>query len=261
VNLQDFLARVADAAIANAQDRVPVLSVAGAQGAGKTTITDAFRAQRSGVVIISLDDYYLTKTEREVLARDVHPLFVTRGVPGTHDVAAMHHTLDALMRADETSVTPILQFDKRTDDRKAEPLNFIGKPALIVVEGWCLGALPQTEDQVTPPINALERDEDKDCVWRLTVNGKLREAYRVLFARFDRALYLQAPNFEIVQSWREQQERGLLGRDLTADERSRLTRFIAHYERITRHMLAGGRRAEFVAHLDEARRVTCVEGA
>lgn len=261
MNLQDFLAQVADAAIANAQDRVPVVAVAGAQGAGKTTITDAFRAQRDGVVIVSLDDYYLTKAERETLARDVHPLFATRGVPGTHDVAALHKTLSALMDADETSVTPIRQFDKLTDDTKPAPRDFVGAPSLIVVEGWCLSALPQAEDQVTAPINALERDEDKNAVWRLTVNDKLRDPYRGLFARFDRVLYLQAPNFEIVQSWREQQERGLLGRDLTADERTRLTRFIAHYERTTRHMLAGGRRAEFVAHLDEARSVTKVEGA
>jgi D-glycerate 3-kinase len=167
----------------------------------------------------------------------------------------MHATLDALMCADETSVTPIRQFDKRTDDRKAEPAAFVGRPSLIVFEGWCLGALPQAVEALATPINTLERDEDGDGVWRRRVNDALLDDSQKLFARFDRVLYLQAPNFEIVQSWREQQERGLLGRDLAADERTRLTRFIAHYERITRHMLAGGRRAEFVALLDGHRKV------
>ena len=37
--------------------------------------------------MLSLDDLYLPKAERLRLARDVHPLLATRGVPGTHDVA------------------------------------------------------------------------------------------------------------------------------------------------------------------------------
>src|SRR5688572_25477505 len=71
---------------------VPVLAITGAQGAGKTTLLGELPrvlndAGGYRVAALSLDDFYLTRAERLVLARDVHPLFVTRGVPGTHDVA------------------------------------------------------------------------------------------------------------------------------------------------------------------------------
>ena len=45
---------------------------------------------------LSLDDFYLTRAQREELARTQHPLLRTRGVPGTHDVALGQRTIDAL---------------------------------------------------------------------------------------------------------------------------------------------------------------------
>jgi D-glycerate 3-kinase len=59
-----------------------------------------------------------------------------------------------------------------------------------------------------------------------------------------------------VEHWRCQPEEGLLGRPLDAADRSRISRFVAHYERITRHMMAGGRRADIEIQLDRRRNVT-----
>jgi len=69
-------------------------------------------------------------------------------------------------------------------------------------------------------------------------------------------LYLRAPRFEVVLDWRCEQEEGLLGHRLSAGDRARISRFIQHFERITRHMMAGGRRADIEVQLDERRNVT-----
>ena len=69
-------------------------------------------------------------------------------------------------------------------------------------------------------------------------------------------LFLRAPSFDVVLDWRCQQEADLLGvspDDLPAAERARLAGFIQYFERITRHMLAGGVRADVVVQLDRNR--------
>src|SRR5665647_1556904 len=79
------------AAVAGKQEREPVvLGICGAQGSGKSTLARAIEREASerpiAAASLSLDDLYLTRTERETLACEVHPLLRTRGVPGTHDV-------------------------------------------------------------------------------------------------------------------------------------------------------------------------------
>ena len=61
--------------------------------------------------------------------------------------------------------------------------------------------------------------------------------------------------FNIVLDWRCQQEEGLLGYSLSAVERDRIARFVAHYERLTLSMMAGHRRADIEIQLDRQRNV------
>src|SRR5476649_1736390 len=55
----------------------------GAQGSGKSTaalvIRHLLEAKGLRVAVLSLDDLYLTRAERQVLAQTVHPLLATRG--------------------------------------------------------------------------------------------------------------------------------------------------------------------------------------
>jgi len=79
-----------------------LVAVNGCQGSGKTTVCDYLAALLEAdhgcrVVALSLDDFYLTRAQREVLARSVHPLLATRGVPGTHDMQLLEQTLEALL--------------------------------------------------------------------------------------------------------------------------------------------------------------------
>lgn len=80
-----------------------VLGLAGAQGSGKSTLSLALHAaldaRGRATAILSIDDLYLGRSARLSLAERVHPLFRTRGPPGTHDVALGLALFSALGRA------------------------------------------------------------------------------------------------------------------------------------------------------------------
>jgi D-glycerate 3-kinase len=237
--------------------RPPLIAVVGAQGSGKTTLARA-AAEEFGGVQISIDDVYLTRARREAMAEDVHPLFLTRGPPGTHDLRMLARLIKDLGAARPDDKVLIPEFDKREDDRR--PIRdwrlHIGRPKAILVDAWCLGALPQTEAELAEPVNALERDRDPDGTWRRAVNAYVAGSYADFIAGFDAVLFLEAPGFEVVLDWRCQQEADLLGvapKRLPVAERVRLAGFIQYFERITRRMLDGGVRADVIVPLDRDR--------
>ena len=221
------------------------IGLAGAQGSGKSTVaarlTTRLAADGLRAAVLSLDDHYLTQAERASLGRTVHPLLQTRGVPGTHDVALARRTIDTLLRGQGAVSAP--RFDKTRDDR-APPAAWPRQQApldVLLLEGWCVGARPMPDAALDHPVNALERNEDGDGRWRRHVNAALRSDYAPLFGRLQSLVLLRAPGFACVHAWRMQQERGLDwaadGRHAMMDEAG-LHRFIAHYERLTRWMLA-----------------------
>ncbi|MBD3818106.1 MAG: kinase [Brevundimonas diminuta] len=241
-------------------DHIPLIGIAGAQGSGKTTLARA-AAERLGAAYLSLDDVYLTGAERQALAREVHPLFAVRGPPGTHDLGLLERTLAALRAAGADSRTPLPAFDKLADDRapRTDWPVFAGRPSAVLVDGWCLGATPQAEADLAAPVNALEAERDGQGIWRRAANAALAAPYAETFARFDAVLFLKAPSFDAVLDWRCEQEAGLMGlppADLPSARRAELAVFIQHFERITRHMLAGGVRADLVFQLDADRRLS-----
>ena len=228
-------------ALARTSDRPLVVGLCGAQGSGKSTMAAALQTalERSGfrTVTLSLDDLYLTAAERASLARRVHPLLRVRGVPGTHDVALGLELLDSLGRAGTTMMP---RFDKASDDR-GDPVAIEGPFEVILFEGWCVGARPQSDEALAEPINPLEAREDRDRTWRRYVNETLAGPYQRLFGEIDLLVLLAAPGFEVVHSWRSQQEAELRVRRPHAAgvmDSAAVARFIQHYERLTRHILS-----------------------
>lgn len=246
-------ANIVEAAIALGRERSgggrpALVGLAGAQGSGKSTLARGHAAAHPDVACLSLDDFYLDSAARARLAATVHPLLATRGVPGTHDVAGLAATIAALGDAGPADETPIPVFDKLADDPlpRGRWHRYRGRSSVILVEGWCLGALPQDRSALAEPVNALERTRDPEGVWRRYVNGQLEGAYAALFAGFHALAYLRPPDFGQVVEWRREQQETLLGRALARDEAEVVAGFVAFFERITRHMMAGGIAADIV---------------
>lgn len=233
-----------------------VLGLCGAQGSGKSTVAARLAERFEGSAILSLDDLYRTHAERQQLAREVHPLFATRGVPGTHDVALGVATLAAITRGE---AVPLPRFDKAIDDR-APQATWPAAPvpcSLIIFEGWCVGARPQGEEALAAPINRLEAEEDADGIWRRHVNAVLAADYPALFDRLDMLVLMMPPDWPTVLRWRTQQEEALRrarGKGAGVMDDTQLARFVSHYERLTRHIWAEmPSRADLCLRLDESR--------
>lgn len=243
----DAFLSAAIAHVARALDHPALIGLGGAQGSGKTSTARrlARRLAADGLQVVtrSIDDFYLTQAERRRLATQVHPLLGTRGVPGTHDVALIKHLIAELQNARPDQDIALPAFDKAADDRAArsEWPPHIGRPDVILLEGWCVGARAQPASALADPTNDLEREEDADGVWRRYVNDQLAGDYAGLFGLFDLTIYLRAPSFDQIFGWRSEQEAGLDRRSdasRPAMGEQELRRFIAHYERLTRWMIA-----------------------
>ncbi|WP_271077314.1 kinase [Aurantiacibacter sp. MUD61] len=239
-----------------AADRKPlIVGINGAQGSGKTTlckVLEILLKQRGlRAVALSLDDLYLTYSERLQLAAEVHPLFATRGVPGTHAVAMGFAIIEDVLagRAFE-----IPKFDKSCDDRSNEVTRVAGPVDVLLFEGWCVGAKAQPPEKLKRPINVLEAEEDPDAIWRTLINHWLGEDYSRMFALIDMLVMLKVDHFDAVLANRRKQEEKLAAMSplgpgvLDEDE---LIRFVSHYERLTRHMLEEmPERADVVIEID-----------
>ncbi len=238
-----------------------VYAISGMQGSGKSTLAAQLVAAGAArgllVVALSIDDFYLGRRERQVLARRVHPLLATRGPPGSHDLVLAGAVLDRLRGLRPGDCVGLPRFDKLRD-RRLPPSKWrqlCRRPDLIVFEGWFLGVAAQSAAALRKPLNRLERDQDPDGTWRRYCNDALVH-YAPLWQRFDRLLWLRAPGFELVPGWRWQQQAALQSARPAAPTMSRaqVDRFVLLFERITRHAQATlPRLADRVVELDAER--------
>lgn len=243
------------------------VGIQGPQGAGKSTLVSLLQCVLHdvaglSVACLSIDDIYLTRLERRELAARVHPLFITRGVPGTHDVALGVRVLSSLT---QSGTTAIPRFDKGRDDRAPESTwpSVQGPCDVVLFEGLWIGLPPLDERTLAQPINALEAREDPHAVWRRHANHELTKRYPALFAPCELLVHLQVPDFACVKRWRGGAEHALRARlEAAGADTSRvmdepaLARFFEHYERFTAHAMAVlPRLADVVLRLDREHRV------
>ncbi len=238
--------------IGDYRNKTVVIGINGCQGSGKSTLAalavDLLKTlYGKSAVAMSIDDFYLTLAQRQALAKSVHPLLLTRGVPGTHDLDLAQSTLSSLI--DGVGAVKIPQFNKAFDERAGEeswpsitpPVDF------IIIEGWCMGALPQPEKDLIQPVNELEEFEDRSGHWRKYVNHQLETIYADFFQAVDIWLMLKAPSFDCVYQWRLEQEEKLKqsladsvksGRnDYRVMSPQQIRRFIQYYQRVTEYTL------------------------
>lgn len=218
-----------------------IVGINGAQGSGKSTLC-AFlevllRVQGLRTVTLSLDDIYLGRADRAQLAAKVHPLFATRGVPGTHAPAMGLAIIEAVLSGHDFDLP---RFDKGADERVDAALRISGPVDVLLFEGWCVGCRPQADEDLLEPVNSLEAEEDPEGIWRSVSNLWLRGDYARLFGLIDMLVMLKVDSFETVIANRLKQEEKLRAARPDAahlmDEVA-IRRFCQHFERLTRHML------------------------
>lgn len=224
----------------------PIIGINGAQGSGKSSLTqlaalalEKYYGLRPA--ILSLDDFYLGKPPRYQLADKMHPLCETRGVPGTHDLPLIIDTFDALADAEPETLTPLPRFDKLDDDRvsREEWPNFQGRPDVILFEGWCVGLRAEDVPPWIGPINDLEANEDPKGEWFGWSQDILMKDYPAIWQRIALLISIEVPDLETVIASRLLQENGLAAHSAKGKmDRSAVTRFVQHYERYTRALWA-----------------------
>ncbi len=222
------------------------LGLSGGQGSGKTTVTAILKIIlgkffKRTVYTMSIDDFYKTLKERNQISRTIHPLFKTRGVPGTHDVNLIKKLFNFIRRK-KFRKFKLPRFDKSIDDRFEEKYwNTIKKrPEIVILEGWCIGAKPQSNSLIKKPINILERKEDKNFIWRNYVNKKLKIEYKKIFNMLDHVIFIRVPNFKMVLKWRLLQESKLKKKSYLNKKimsHTQIKRFVMFYQRITLQMI------------------------
>ena len=223
-----------------------ILGLSGGQGSGKTTVAGTLKIIlnkffKRQIYISSIDDFYKTSIERNKMSSYIHPLFKTRGVPGTHDINFIKSFLNRTRKKNFKAIK-LPKFDKANDNRykKKYWFHIKKKPEIVILEGWCVGAKPQTNFLIKKSINELEKNDDKNLKWRKYVNEKLKNEYKKLFAMIDEFIFIKIPDFNVVLKWRFLQEKKLKKRPHLKKKimsYNEIKRFIMFYQRITLQMI------------------------
>ena len=223
-----------------------ILGFSGGQGSGKTTVTGILKIIlkkffKRRIHVSSIDDFYKTLEDRNKISNKIHPLLKTRGVPGTHDINLVKNFFN-IIRKKKFKKIKLPKFEKAMDNRleKKYWFNIKQKPEIVILEGWCVGARPQSNSLIKRPINILEKYEDKDLKWRKYVNEKLKKEYKKLFVMIDHLIFMKIPNFKVVFKWRLLQEKKLRKKSYSNKKimsYNEIKRFIMFYERITLQMM------------------------
>ena len=224
------------------------VGLAGGQGTGKTTISSLLeiilrKYFKLNVFKISIDDFYRTRKERFSLSKKVHPLLMTRGVPGTHDTKIM---LDFFRKSKTKKFKSfkLPKFNKAIDDRckKNQWYTIKKRPDVVIFEGWCVGARAEKNSTIKKSINSLEKTNDAQLIWRNYVNKQLKTKYKKLYDQLDCLVYLKAKNFSLLQKWRLIQEKKLWLKNKNKKTNNKIMskgdviNFMQTYQRVTQNM-------------------------
>ena len=223
------------------------VGLAGGQGTGKTTISSLIRIIlikyfRLNVFRISIDDFYKTRKERINLSKRVHPMLLTRGVPGTHDINMMLNFFRN-SKSKKFKRLKLPTFNKAIDDRfnKKKWYDLKKRPDVIIFEGWCVGAKSEKNNTLMKTINSMEKAKDQKQVWRKYVNNQLKSKYKKLYSQLNCLIYLKAKNFSLLQKWRLKQEHKLWLNTKNKSTHKIMSKedvinFMQTYQRITQNM-------------------------
>jgi len=235
----------------------------GSQGIGKSSFINIIsktieRFYNKKILLLSLDNYYLSKKQRLLLSKKKHKLLITRGVPGTHDIEKLVKNINQFNKGKYPITIPL--FDKLTDD-KSKSIKMKTKFDILFLEGWCCGSSEIPKKILYKNINNLEKIKDPKYQWRNFYNNKLKMEYKKLFKLFDELIFLKTSSFDNVFEWRFKQEKynqskNKKSKRMSADE---IKIFIQHYEKLTKWMLKDlNKKAQIVIKFEKNHKISSV---
>ena len=234
--------------------------IAGSQGAGKSTLTKIFKLAlekiyKKKVMLLSIDDYYLSKKNRLELSKKIHPLLITRGVPGTHNIEVLKKDVLSFQKKKFPIITPT--FNKLKDDISNKK-KIVKNAEILLLEGWCCGSPPINKKYLFKNINSLEAILDKNKRWRQYYNSQLKKDYKNVFSLFDQQIYIQAPSFTYILKWRNAQEKNnaIKSKQKKFMKKNDLKKFVDHYEKLTKWMMKTmPAKADMLIKIDENQKI------
>ena len=236
----------------------------GSQGIGKSSFINIIsktieKFYDKKILLLSLDNYYLSKKQRFLLSKKIHQLLKTRGVPGTHNIKELVKNVKQFNQEKYPITTP--QFDKLIDDRIKLNKTIKTKCDILFLEGWCCGSSEIPKKFLYKNINNLEKINDPKNQWRNFYNKKLKIEYKKLFKLFDELIFLKTSSFDNVYKWRLKQEKTNQSKNkklkrMTANE---IKVFVQHYEKITRWMIKDlNKKAQIVIQFEKNHKISSI---
>ena len=213
--------------------------ISGPQGSGKTTfsshVKSALQKNKLKVLVLSIDNFYLSKKDRQNLSNKTSNLFLTRGVPGTHNLKLLKEVVQKFKSKNKGKFKLPL-FSKGHDDilkSKFIDLNF--PYDVFILEGWCVGYQGSSKLRLKKPVNQIEKSLDKNLRWRSYVNKMSKKYSSLIYKKSDFSIFLKIPSFNQVFYWRKKQEQQI-PKKLRMNN-NQLKKFISFYQRITMDLL------------------------
>ena len=236
----------------------------GSQGIGKSSfiyiISKAIeKFYNKKILLLSIDNYYLSKNKRLYLSKKIHPLLITRGVPGTHNIKKLLQNINQFDKKKYPINIPV--FDKLIDDKSASRKVITKECDMLFLEGWCCGSTEIKGKYLYKNINKLEKINDKEKIWRDYYNNKLKLEYKNLFNLFDDLIFMKTSSFDNVFKWRLKQEKNNKSKNKKSKKMSasEIKFFIQHYEKITKWMIKDlNKKAKVVINIDKNQKISLI---
>tara|TARA_B100002052_G_scaffold118447_1_gene108977 strand:- start:117 stop:977 length:861 start_codon:yes stop_codon:yes gene_type:complete len=236
----------------------------GSQGIGKSSFINIIsktieKFYDKKILLLSLDNYYLSKKQRLLLSTKIHKLLVTRGVPGTHNIKELVKNVKQFNQEKYPITTPL--FDKLIDDRIKLNKTIKTKCDILFLEGWCCGSSEIPKKFLYKNINNLEKINDPKNQWRNFYNKKLKNEYKKLFKLFDELIFLKTSSFDNVYKWRLKQEitNQSKNKRLKRMSANEIKVFIQHYEKITKWMIKDlNKKAQIVIQFEKNHKISSI---
>jgi len=213
--------------------------ISGPQGSGKSTfsfhVKKSLEKKKLKVLVLSIDNFYLSKNDRLNLSKKISNLFETRGVPGTHNFKFLKEVLKKF-RLNKKARFKLPLFSKGYDDiLKSKYIDLKFPYDVFILEGWCVGYQGSPNNQLQKPINKMEKDLDPKLNWRKYVNEMSKKYNVSIYKKCDFSIFLKIPSFNQVFYWRKKQEQQIPKKLRMTSKQ--LKKFISFYQRITMNLL------------------------